>query len=178
MTPMVDLGFLLLTFFVLTTTIGTPVVMPIAVPAKTEDLPPDQRPEPIAESKVLFLLVSGKDRVYYYKNKKKADGPVQLESTVYGGKGLRKVLVEKMKDPVLDKFKTPEDQSPLIVMIKMTSDATYANMVDVLDEMTIVDQKKYMLLDADPREIEMIADYEKSQSLDISVEKSLKATKR
>ena len=173
MTPMVDLGFLLLTFFVLTTTLAQPTVMPIIVPADKEKEPKEQTPEDkVSEEKVLFLLVAGKDRVYWYQTKKEDD--VDLNMTNYAPKGLRKTVRKKKNNPqMLKKFATKDDPNPLIVLIKMTDDASYKNMVDVLDEMNITDQKKYMLLEAEQREIEMIRDYEKDNDLSNSVPKSM-----
>ena len=170
MTPMVDLGFLLLTFFVLTTTMSSPTTMPVVVPAeeKKEDKKEDQ--EKVSEKKVLNLLISGKDRVYWYIGIK----DVELNLVGYTPDGLRKTISDKgeeiKKSGLFDLAKDPE---PMIVLIKMTDDATYKNMVDVLDEMNITNQKKYMLMDITGDEVALIDGYEKSQSMETSVEKSM-----
>ena len=61
----------------------------------------------------------------------------------------------------------------MIVMVKLSDDASYKNMVDILDEMNITEQKKYMLLDVTRDEAELIKGYEESQSLPLSIEKTL-----
>lgn len=169
MTPMVDLGFLLLTFFVLTTTMGTPVTMPIIVPAEDKEEPKPDQQEKVSEEKVLVILISGKDRCYWYMGKNP-----ELNLVGYKADGIRKTIQTKQELMKKSKFVTEKDQEPLIVIVKMTEDAKYRNMVDILDEMNITKQKKYMLLDITPDEIGMIADYEKNQNLDVSVTESLK----
>ena len=89
MTPMVDLGFLLLTFFVLTTTMSTPTTLPVIVP-DTEDIKDKEPPEKIAQGKVLNLLIGGKNRIFYYQGIEN----VELNMTTYSDKGLRPVIVD------------------------------------------------------------------------------------
>jgi len=180
MTPMVDLGFLLLTFFVLTTTMSTPTALPVIVPAEDDKVKPEER-EKVSEEKVLTLLITGKDRVYWYTGTSKKEGAegggVELNRTgYYNESGVRKVILERKNFVKANKAKfgfTEDD--PLIVLIKMSDDATYANMVDILDEMNISEQKKYMLLEATKDEIEFIKAYEESRNEPLSVEKSLQA---
>ena len=64
LTPMVDLGFLLITFFMLTTTLAKPQIMALVMPEKDikkEDV------EPVKESKVLTLMLGANDKVYWYE---------------------------------------------------------------------------------------------------------------
>lgn len=168
MTPMVDLGFLLLTFFVLTTTLISHTTMPVVVPNTTCTIA-----SPISHKKVLNILISGKDRVYWYYGIKN----VELNLVGYNAGGLRKTVVDmgdKIKKTGL--FDLRKDPQPMVVLIKMTNDASYKNMVDVLDEMNITKTQKYVLMEAAPEEIGLIQDYEKSQNLKSSVEKSLTKT--
>jgi biopolymer transport protein ExbD len=192
MTPMVDLGFLLLTFFVLTARLSVPTVMPVVVPADKD--PNEKEQDKVSEEKILNLILTGKDRIYWYKgggkkegveinrtfyegSAKKSDAPAEGESSSessYRGQGVRKVIFEKKEELKRRRRElnfTEED--PLIVLIKMTDDAVYRNMVDILDEMNITEQGKYMILDADPVEIEIIKEYEENEGKGISVEKSL-----
>ncbi|MDW8159526.1 MAG: biopolymer transporter ExbD [Bacteroidia bacterium] len=171
MTPMVDLGFLLLTFFVLTTTMSTPVAMPVVVPAEKQEEQKTEQ-EKISEEKVLFLYLTGKDRIYWYRGRE--NNEVKLNYTTYGDKGVREVIYkerEKVKRSGL--FDLSKDPDPMIVLIKLSDDASYRNMVDILDEMNITDQKKYMLLDMEKADIEIVQDYEKNMNLPSSIEKSL-----
>jgi len=162
MTPMVDLGFLLLTFFVLTTRMSTPTTMPVVVPADRLDSDPPQ--DPVSEKKVLNLIISGADRVYHYQGIEN----VELNQTNYDAQGIRKVLQKKAKEiAAMPEFRNEED--PMIVLIKMTDDATYQNMVDILDEMSITEQKRYMLIDIEKEEVGFILDYETSQGMKSSI---------
>ena len=67
MTPMCDLGFLLITFFVLVTTFSKPSAMDLIIPAK-EDKTVD--PPPIKESKVLQIVLGDNDKLYYFRGVK------------------------------------------------------------------------------------------------------------
>jgi biopolymer transport protein ExbD len=172
MTPMVDLGFLLLTFFVLTTTMSTPVAMPVVVPADKDDTVKVEEEEKVSEEKVLFLYLTGKDRIYWYRGRE--NNEVKINSTDYSEKGIRDVVFKqrnKVKNSGL--FDLTKDPDPMIVMIKLSDDASYRNMVDILDEMNITEQKKYMLLDMEKSDIEIVDDYEKSLNIPSSLEKSL-----
>jgi biopolymer transport protein ExbD len=168
MTPMVDLGFLLLTFFVLTTNMSRPHAMQMVVPAK-EDKKKDVEKEKIPEERVMNILLTGKDRVYWYQGLEEPE----LNKTNFSDNGIREVIVEKQKatlqNPKLAKF---EDRD-LIVMIKAADDAKHSNFVDIIDEMKITDQGKYMLLDITATELLMVRDYEEDQGLEISVEEAI-----
>lgn len=148
-TPMVDLGFLLITFFMLTTTLAKPQIMALVMPEKDikkEDL------EPVKESKVLTLLLGPNDKVYWYEG---ITDP-KLDSTDYSAEGLRQVILGKM-DKVqqqfgleeYEDFKTKEKKqgSFINVLIKPTKESRYKNLVDALDEMAITKVRYYVILD-------------------------------
>lgn len=157
-TPMVDLGFLLITFFMLTTTLAKPQIMALVMPekdVKNIDL------EPVKESKVLTLLLGANDKVYWYEGITKPT----LDSTDYSAEGLRKVILNKM-DKVNQAFgmdeyedaKTKEMKkgSFITVLIKPTKEARYKNLVDALDEMAITKVRYYVILDISPDEEKFI----------------------
>lgn len=164
MTPMVDLGFLLLTFFVLTTTMSTPTTMPVVVPPKIDEEQKKNVDEPeIAASKVLHLLLDENDKIYWYQgSEEEVEGAsnIELHQTDFSKNGIRKVIKE-VREKVAAKWGNPNE---LIVLIKVTDKAKYKNFVDILDEMNILEQKKYMLVEPAPEELEMIENYKKSQS--------------
>ena len=148
-TPMVDLGFLLITFFMLTTTLAKPQVMALVMPEKDikkEDI------EPVKESKVLTLMLGANDKVYWYEGITEP----KLDSTDYSAEGMRKVILDKM-DKVKTQFgmedyedfktKEPKKGSFVNVIIKPTKDARYKNLVDALDEMAICKVRYYVILD-------------------------------
>src|SRR5205823_4442095 len=136
MTPMVDLAFLLLTFFILTTTLSKPQTMEITMPEKPK--PEDKQPE-VNEKKVLTLVLGANDKVYWYvgitePEAKKAD---------FSKDGIRKVLIDK-KAEIRD----------LIVLIKAMDEAKYKNMVDILDEITITNIQRFAIVDITPADKE------------------------
>lgn len=129
MTPMVDLAFLLLTFFVLTSTLSKPQTMEITLPEKPKE--GDKQPE-VNEKKVLTLVLGANDKVYWYVGITEP----RAEKTDFSKDGIRKVLLEK-KATIRD----------LIVLIKAMDDSKYKNMVDILDEMTISNVQRFAIVD-------------------------------
>ena len=158
MTPMVDLAFLLITFFMLTTTLAKPNIMALVMPDK--DIKQEDA-EPVKESKVLTLLLGGNDKVYWYEGITDA----KLDSTDYAAEGLRQTILNKM-DKVKAQFQTETykkknkegveeeftDGSYINVIIKPTKEARYKNLVDALDEMAICKVRYYVILDVSPLE--------------------------
>ena len=154
MTAMVDVAFLLLTFFVLTATLNKARVMEIIKPPQcppgTENCTVD-----IAEEKILTLVLDKDDKIQYYHGLKVE----AVEETDYSSNGLRKVLSSHLnRYPDLCKGKTDRKNcwDPIFV-IKPKNVARYKNLVDVLDEIAILDIQKYV-----------IDKYEKSDSLILS----------
>lgn len=149
LTPMVDLGFLLITFFMLTTTLAKPQILALVMPEK--DLKVEDA-EPVKESKVLTLLLGANDKVYWYEGITDA----KLDSTDYSAEGVRKVILDKM-DKVKNQFglqdyedfktKEPKKGSFINVIIKPTKDSRYKNLVDALDEMAICKVRYYVILE-------------------------------
>jgi len=127
LTPMVDLGFLLITFFIFTTTLSQPTTMKLAMP---KDDVQDKDLTKIKESGALIILMGKKDQVYYYEGL----DPTKLQSSTYI-KIREEILKKKQSTPVDDLF----------ITIKPDKDATYKNVVDILDEMTINDIKRYAI---------------------------------
>jgi biopolymer transport protein ExbD len=134
MTPMVDLGFLLITFFMLTTTLAKPVVMQLNMPDKTETK--DTSPVKMSET---LTVIPDAEKVYYYQGLP-TDATTQLLKTDYSNKGIRTILFD-MKKRIGDNF---------TIVIKASKGAKYKNMVDLLDECTITGNKRYAILEIDP----------------------------
>jgi biopolymer transport protein ExbD len=130
MTPMVDLGFLLLTFFVLTSTLKEPQVMELSVPAKEKEPKPEDKTKFPAKLTINILLGEN-NRVFWYEGVDKKDEVPTINRTTYGRNGLRKVLLEKndklnKEIKALEKQvregKLPEDSlAPKVAAIKMAS---------------------------------------------------------
>lgn len=145
MTPMVDLGFLLISFFIMTTELSKPVVAPLTMPREGP-------PIKLGNSNALTVLLPGDDSVYYYHgNWKEAVAEKGIVKTsLYSGDGLRKVIIEKKQ--WLDMNEKKEGRHGLMMLIKSTGETSYKNVIDVLDETMINDVRKYALVKIEAEE--------------------------
>ena len=141
LTPMVDLGFLLITFFIFTTTMSQPTAMRLFLPKDT-DKPEEQNKA--KESGALTLLLGKNDVVYYYEGILAPDASNFKTSSF---KEIRDVIIRKKKST---------DPKDFVVVIKPDEESSYKNTVDILDEMTINDVKRYAMVDIAPVEFELI----------------------
>lgn len=148
LTPMVDLAFLLITFFMLTTSMSKPVAMDLAMPKKD-----DTKKQDVKESKVLNIICDKDDVIWYYEGLKVAG----LKKTDYSSGGLRQVILNKQKKVDAMHGKDDKGDTQIIVLVKLTDDANYRNMVDVLDEIDITDTKIYAIQDLSDIEKEAVA---------------------
>lgn len=146
LTPMVDLAFLLITFFMLTTTLNKPNAMELNMPKKA-DVPTDKIK--INEELLLNIILDKDNTVWWYEGMTASD----LKKTVFANKqGIRDIIYWKQKK--LEK--TYGSKDTMICLIKATDDANYENMVDALDEMDITGIKRYAMQDVQPPELEAI----------------------
>ncbi|MEO7992551.1 MAG: biopolymer transporter ExbD [Chryseolinea sp.] len=140
MTPMVDLAFLLLTFFVLTSTLRNPLAMKIQMPDK-----PDitvKQPE-VTSERVLTLVLGESDKIYWYHG---VINP-KVELTNFSPTGIRKVLLEK--NAAIKK---------MVLLVKPSDKSRYKNMVDILDEIDITNIQHYYLVDETPEDQQLISE--------------------
>jgi len=178
MTPMVDLAFLLLTFFVLTSTFNKAKTMEINFPADPKDEKERQK-----VNNALTFLMTNDNKLYYYEGefypKANKDGKpeTQIKKSDFSKDGLRKVLLERNKPTrealakLEDKFKKKElvdstykrmvrdeksKKDALTVLLKADDKATYKNMIDLIDELNITQVGKYAVVDLMPAELELI----------------------
>lgn len=174
MTPMVDLAFLLLTFFVLTATFNKPKVMELNFPFDKDT--PDEKPSEVRNG--LTIIAAGNDKLYYYSGSLgKAE---KLERTDYTANGLRKLLIERNRDVVeqirelglkaqktnmadstfkREMVKIQSIPDALVVLIKNDDKATYKNIIDIVDELNITKVGRFVVVDdLDPKEKTMMAD--------------------
>lgn len=143
LTPMVDLGFLLITFFMLATTMNKPKTMEVNKPV--EDDKEDMADEPtIKMSKTLNLMLGDNNKVYWYvsPDEIEAGADIEMDSVDYSANGLRKI-VKRRQDEVQQMWGNKEE---LFVMIKPLPGSKLRNTVDALDEMTINGVTKYAIL--------------------------------
>jgi len=150
LTPMVDLAFLLISFFMLTTTLNKPKAMQLAMPKKTDDAIKQE----VGDCQVLNILLDTLDHVWYYDGLQVAG----LKQTSFAGDaGIRKIIVDKLKDvPNKCPLTSKGAKRDAIVLIKMMKGARYKNMVDILDEMDITGCKIYAIQEPDPIEVEAV----------------------
>jgi biopolymer transport protein ExbD len=143
LTAMVDLGFLLITFFMLATTMNKPKTMEVNKPAKEEE--DKEKEPPIKMSKTATLMLGTRDKVYAYVSPDEIDVNTELEldSLDYSPRGLRKFIQRRQKE-VGEQWGDP---GLLFVMIKPLPGSSVKNIVDVLDEMSINDVQRYAILE-------------------------------
>ncbi|MGZ3883918.1 MAG: ExbD/TolR family protein [Bacteroidia bacterium] len=177
MTPMVDLAFLLLTFFVLTATFSKPKSMELTFPAPP---PPDQKPDEVKNG-ITFLL-SKDDKIFYYEGQFRptADekGPATtLTELSFDQNSLHKYLMEKNKDmdnkvEALKKKheakqladttykrmvrEVKSDKNSYTYLIKTDDQATYKNVIDVIDELNYFVVGKYVMVDIMKPEFDLV----------------------
>lgn len=131
MTPMVDLAFLLLTFFILTTTFNKPKTMEVNMPDKVDN--PDQQTR-INERDILNLVLAEDDKIFWWVG---LEPPVN--ETTYSANGVRRVVLEHL-----------QANEKMMVLIKPKDKSRYENMVNILDEMEITDTKRYAIVEYSP----------------------------
>jgi biopolymer transport protein ExbD len=138
LTPMCDLGFLLITFFIFTTTMSQPTAMQMFLP---KDVKNPEEQNKVKNSAVITLMLGKDDMIYYYEG----DDPTKMQQTTF----------KKVRDIIIDK-KRRTDAKDFMVVLKPTQDATYKNTVNILDEMTIDEVKRYAMVDVSPTEYDLI----------------------
>lgn len=127
MTPMVDLAFLLLTFFILTTTFLKPSIISLTMPEPAED--PARLPM-LKEKNAFSLVLAEDNKIYWWIG---LDAPAS--PTNYSRDGIRKILLEESKA-------NPD----LMILIKPMEKSRYENMVDILDEVEITKIQRYAIV--------------------------------
>ena len=140
MTPMVDLAFLLLTFFMLTTTLLDPYVMRVEMPEKPK---PTDPPIEINDKQVITLVLGADDKIYWYQG---VNDP-EVHTTDYSANGVRKVLLQKNSEI-----------KNMYVLIKPTAQSRYKNIVDIFDEISITHMQRYALVKITADDTKLIAE--------------------
>ena len=154
MTPMVDLGFLLITFFIFTTTMSTPSTMRLVMPKDDKD---QKNQTEIKESDALTILLGKGNQVYYYMGQLKDNGSNFTSSNF---SDIRKVISDKKKE-VMEQGRSlgyPKDtlDKDYVIVIKPNKEASYKNIVDILDEMTINAVHRFALVDITENENQLV----------------------
>lgn len=140
LTPMVDLGFLLITFFIFTTTMSQPTAMRLALP-DDKVKPEDQNK--IKQSGALTILLGKDNHVFYYEGELAPDAS-NFKSSNF--KDIRDEIVRKKQ----------QADTNVVVVIKPNNESTYKNFIDILDEMSISVIKRYAVVDISDVEDQLI----------------------
>lgn len=144
LTAMVDLAFLLITFFILTTTLSQPKAMDIAMPVKGVD-------GPVPSSRTLTICLGKDNKAMYYLGL--PDQPlVAATLTNYTSKGLRHAIMEMRQ-----RVKQATGKS-MIVIIKPAQSSVYENLVDTIDELNISSVNQYAISDIQRKDISLLKD--------------------
>ena len=179
-TPMVDMNMLLITFFMLCTTLIKPQTMELNMPSNNKDITDDQK-SMVKASQAITLLLGADDKLYYYEGEPNYQDYTSLKETDYSTGGLRAFLLAKNADAVrqvneLKKQKaaltlSEEDyakkvaeiksgkQTPTII-IKATDQSSYKNLVSALDEMLVCQIGKYVITDLAEGDEFLLKNYE------------------
>ncbi|RZJ76183.1 MAG: biopolymer transporter ExbD [Flavobacterium sp.] len=151
LTAMVDLAFLLITFFMLTTSLSKPQSMNLAMPDKEKD-PNKEQTMDVPDDRTMTILIGKDSSLLWYLGR--FDAPlVPFTKTSYGKDGIRKELLSRVKS-VLQTTGDPE--KGLIVIIKASDAASYKDLVDILDEMAITKVQLYAIGDITDPEMEQL----------------------
>ena len=139
LTAMVDLAFLLITFFMLTTSLSKPQSMDLPMPDKDDKAPPIL----IADARTLNIVLGPDNKMMSYMGQFKS--PIEAPKEVaFGKEGVRKDILEKIVSvPVT----MGDPKKGLIVLIKASKKSNYKNLVDILDEIAITKVQTYAIVD-------------------------------
>lgn len=180
-TPMVDMIMLLVTFFMLCTTLLKPQTMDITMPSDKDDIK-DENKSQVAADKAMTIILDKDEAVYYFTGK---PSEAELVKTTYGREGIRKEIMamnleavqkaQELKKEFQSRYsadpkvaaanekeykerlsKIKNDDNTVSVIIKATDDATYKNLIDILDEMAICSVGKYVIDKVHEQDLNMI----------------------
>ena len=154
LTAMVDLAFLLITFFMLTTTLSKSQSMSLGLPDK-EDKPDPKNQVKVDENRTMTILLGDNDKLVRYvgllATPVKGGAPKDFS---YGKGGIREELLARKK--LVLEYTGNKDKG-MIVIIKPSKKSNYRNLVDILDEMAIVDVPTYAIVnDYTPEEKKLL----------------------
>lgn len=172
-TPMVDMMMLLITFFMLCTTLAKPQTLELSMPTNDKNLTDNDKSVTKA-SYTITLFVTADNQIYYVEGMPKYDDPTCLKKTSWGKEGIRKVMIthltedgtqpiqqamiakanldqKKKANPAFtqamydEELKKIKSDNKMTIIIKATDNSNYTNLVDALDEMQICSVGKYVI---------------------------------
>ena len=146
MTPMVDLGFLLISFFVITTELNKPMATHL-------NMPKDGPPTPLGQSDALSVLIGKNNSLFFYHGEwTEAQKAKAIAQTSFApNKGIGDIIREKQK--WLDVHNKREGRKGLMLLIKPSPEANYSDIVDMIDQVLINKVEKYAVAKPEPAEV-------------------------
>lgn len=145
LTAMVDLAFLLITFFIMATTLAKPKAMDTIWPDKTKK----DVQLPVPETRTMTILLGSNNQLEWYV------GPMGSQTTKdnYGKSGIRKAIIDNGKK-IEETHAGPNNY--MIVLVKVGPKATYKNFVNIMDELNITNVKSSGVVDITPQELGLL----------------------
>ena len=153
LTAMVDQAFLLITFFMLTTSLSKPKSMSLGLPDKDEEVKTEVK---VDENRTMTILIGGDNKLKWYMGlfATPIAGPKDI---TYGKDGLRKELLARKKQVLDYSTGLGKPKNGIIVIIKPSKKSNYKNLVDILDEMAISGVETYAIVnDFSPEEKKLL----------------------
>ena len=174
-TPMVDMNMLLITFFMLCTSLSKPQTMEISMPSNDKSITEEQQSK-VKASQAITLLLGDADKLYYYEGEPDYKDYTSLKETSYQADGLRAMLLKRNRTAVNEVNKLKQQKLELkiseesgkdtpTVIIKATDAASYKNLIDALDEMQICNIGKYVITDIADADRFLMKNYESKGEL-------------
>ncbi|WP_295333340.1 biopolymer transporter ExbD [Flavobacterium sp.] len=159
LTAMVDLAFLLITFFMLTTSLSKPQSMDLGLPDKEEDKT-KEKPIKVDQVRTMTIILGKDDKIKWFHGLLESPEPGGSPTdAVYGKNGIRKEILKRVASIPQA---TGDSKKGMIVIIKPTKKATYRNLVDILDEMAICNVPTYAIVnDITPEEQKLVDEMNK-----------------
>lgn len=144
LTAMVDLAFLLVTFFMLTTSLDKPRIMSLVMPDKGNETGTS-----VAASRTVTLCLGKDNQLVYYRGtiEKPIDAPQTLG---FNKDGLRRTLFNMSQKIKLETGK------PMIVLVKPSDHSAYGNLVNTIDELNITQNQIYAVTDLSPKDVDLL----------------------
>ena len=188
-TPMVDMNMLLITFFMLCTSLSKPQTMEISMPSNDKNITEEQQSK-VKASQALTLLLGTDNKLYYYEGEPNYKDYSSLKETTYTPDGLRAVLLKKNAAAVRKVNELKQDKLNLkiseeeytkqlseiksgketpTVIIKATDEASYRNLIDALDEMQICNIGKYVITEIAEADEFLMKNFESKGELSQSI---------
>ncbi len=138
MTPMVDLAFLLLTFFILTTTMLKSTILQLDMPERSGDISLNR---PISEKNILYVILGESNKIYWLKGDEK-----KISRSDYSRRGIRNVVQKQHRI-----------NPNIYIIIKPMPHSKYENLVDILDEIQIAQITRYSIAEFEDADAALLA---------------------